>query len=190
MNASPLRPFFGALLIGLLLLPAPEVWGYRPFVSTDSAVADPNVFEIELGYFNWQREIRDGTFMVPSLAVNYGIFPNLELVGEFSVEEPRHDRVQLVDPALSVKAVLREGILQEKAGLSFAVEAGALLPSTLKSENGLGFQGVGIVSGRAAGLTYHVNLGGGVDRAQNNPFIIWGVIAELSVMEKNQRRER
>lgn len=116
--------------------------------------------------------------------VNYGIFPNLELVGEFSVEEPPHDQARLVDPALSVKAILREGILQEKTGLSFAVEAGALLPSTLESENRLGFQAFGIVSGRAAGLTYHVNLGGGVDRAQNRPFVIWGMIGEVPVTEK------
>lgn len=83
-----------------------------------------------------------------------------------------------------MKAILREGILQEKTGLSFAVEAGALLPSTLESENRLGFQAFGIVSGRAAGLTYHVNLGGGVDRAQNRPFVIWGMIGEVPVTEK------
>jgi hypothetical protein len=184
MNASPLSPLFGALLIALLLLPAIPVWGYRPFVSTDAAVADPNAFEIELGYFNWQREIREETLTVPNLVINYGIFPNLELVGEFAIEEPRHERVQLVDPALSVKAVLREGILQEKTGPSFAIEAGALLPSTRKSENRLGFQGAAILSGRAAGLTYHLNLGGGVDRARNHPFMIWGVIAEVPVTEK------
>ncbi len=185
MNASKPSLLFGAWLTAFLLLPATAVWAYRPFVSTDAAVADPNALEIELGYFNWQREIRDETLLtVPTLVVNYGIFPDLELVGELSVEEPRHDRARLVDPALSVKAVLREGILQEKAGLSFAVEAGALLPSTLKSENKLGFQAVGIASGRAVGLTYHVNLGGGLDRAQNRPFIIWGMIAEVPLTER------
>jgi len=33
-------------------------------------------------------------------------------------------------------------------------------------------------------VTYHLNLGGGLDRAQTNPFIIWGVIAELPVTAK------
>ena len=184
MNTSSTSTVSGGFLIALLLFPATVVWGYRPFVSTDAAVADRNVFEIELGYFNWQREMRQDMFTVPSLVVNYGIFRNLELVGEFSVEEPPHDRVRLVDPALSLKAVIREGALQEKTGLSLAVEAAALLPSTQTSENRLGFQGVGILSGQAVGLTYHVNFGGGVDRAQNKPFIIWGLIAELPVMEK------
>ncbi len=51
MNASPHSLLFGVLLIGLLVLPTSAVWGYRPFVSTDAAVANPNAFEIELGLF-------------------------------------------------------------------------------------------------------------------------------------------
>jgi hypothetical protein len=38
-------------LLVILLFPA-WAWAYRPFVSTDAAVADPKEFEIELGYFN------------------------------------------------------------------------------------------------------------------------------------------
>jgi hypothetical protein len=35
----------------LLLVMPPNAWTYRPFVSTDAAVADPQEVEIELGYF-------------------------------------------------------------------------------------------------------------------------------------------
>jgi hypothetical protein len=72
------------------------------------------------------------TFTVPKVVLNYGLIQNLELVGEFSVEVPPRGSVQLVDSAMSLKSVLKEGVLQEKSGVSFAVEAGPLLPSTLQ----------------------------------------------------------
>ena len=179
----------------LLLFSAPWAWGYRPFVSTDAAVADVKEMEIELGYFNLERERGKNTFIVPKAVLNYGLVRNLELVGEFAVEEPRHGPVRLADPALSLKAVLKEGVLQEKNGISLAVEAGPLLPATNREENRFGFEGIGILSGKLDALTYHVNFGGGVDRAQTNPFMVWGVIAELPITKTevgggNQRGER
>jgi len=42
----------------------------------------------------------------------------------------------------------------------------------------------GIMSGKVGVSTYHLNLGGGLDRAHTHPFIIWGVIAELPVAAK------
>ena len=99
MNASTRSLLFGAWLTAFLFVPPAAAWAYRPFVSTDAAVAGPNALELELGYFNWQREIREETLTIPSLVINYGFFPDLELVGEFSVDEPQRDRVQLVDPA-------------------------------------------------------------------------------------------
>ncbi len=173
-----------SLSIVLLLLSQSVAWGYRPFVSTDAAVADVKEMEIELGYFNLERERGKNTFIVPKAVLNYGLVRNLELVGEFAVEEPPHGPVRLADPALSLKAVLKEGVLQEKSGVSFAVEAGLLLPSTNREENRFGFEVSGILSGKLDGLTYHVNFGGGVDRAQTNPFLVWGVIAELPITPK------
>ena len=172
------------LTIVLLLLFTDVAWGYRPFVSTDAAVADLKEMEIEIGYFNLERERGKNTFIVPKAVLNYGLIRNLELVGEFAVEEPRHGSARLIDSALSLKAVLKEGVLQEKNGISFAVEAGPLLPSTNKEENRFGFEGIGILTGKLNALTYHVNFGGGVDRVQSNPFMIWGVIAELPIVEK------
>lgn len=41
----------------LLIYPIPAR-GYRPFISTDAAVADPKEIEVELGYFSLRREPR------------------------------------------------------------------------------------------------------------------------------------
>ena len=116
--------------------------------------------------------------------LNYGLIRNLELVGEFAVEEPPHGSVRLIDAALSLKSVLKEGVLQEKDGISFSVEAGPLLPSTNTEEKRFGFEAIGILSRKLSALTYHLNFGGGVDRANTNPFVIWGMIGELPIMSK------
>jgi hypothetical protein len=120
-----------SLVIVLLLVSSESAaWGYRPFIATDAAVADPKEIEIELGYFNLERDTGKNTFIIPKVVLNYGLIRNLELVGKFAVEEPSHGSVHLADPALSLKVVLKEGVLQEKPGVSFAVEAGPLLPAT------------------------------------------------------------
>jgi len=174
-----------SLAIVLLLVSSESpAWGYRPFIATDAAVADPKEMEIELGYFNLERDRGKNTFIIPKVVLNYGIIRNLEVVGEFAIAEPPHGSVRLEDPALSLKAVLREGVLQEKPGVSFAVEAGPLLPSTDREKKKVGFEGVGIISGELSPVMLHLNLGGGVDRMENNPFVIWGLIAELPVAPK------
>jgi len=173
-----------SLAVVLLFFSESAAWAYRPFVSTDAAVADVKEMEFEFGYFNWMREQGKNTFIIPKVVLNFGLVQDLELVGEFGVEVPPRGSVQLADPALSLKAVLSEGVLQEKSGVSFAVEAGPLLPSTNKEENRFGFEAISIASGKLGAVTYHLNLGGGLDRAQTNPFIVWGVIAELPVTAK------
>ena len=165
-------------------LPCSVAWAYRPFVSTDAAVADPKEVEIEFGYFTWEKARRENTFRVPSVVFNYGLLSDVELVGEFRVERSPGARWNIVDPALSLKAVLKEGVLQEKEGMSFAVEVGPLLPATVQGERRFGFEGTGILSGQLSPLTYHINFGGGVDRANSNPFVVWGTIFELPVVPK------
>ncbi len=178
----PCRTRWSLLLAFVLLFSASNAWGYRPFVSTDAAVADPKEMEIELGYFNLERANRENTFIVPKVVLNYGIVRDLEVVGEFQVAKPPDEGVQLIDPGLFLKAVVKEGVLQEKEGIGLAVEAGPLLPSTIHGEGRLGFEAIGIMSGRLAPFTYHINFGGGVDRAAANPFAIWGVIVELPIL--------
>jgi hypothetical protein len=147
-------------------------WEYRPFVSTDAAVVDPREIEIELGYFNLERGDEENTFITPKVVLNWGLVRNLEVVGEFEVEKAPDESAQVVDPALFLKAVPKEGTLQGEDGMSFAVEAGPLLPATVAGERKVGFEGVGIISGRLATLTYHVNFGGGVNRARADPFAV------------------
>ena len=158
-----------------MLIPT-SAWAYRPFVSTDAAVADPKEVEIELGYFNLERTRRQNTIATPTMVLNYGFARNLELVGEFRLEVS--PEVEISDPGLSLKGVVREGVLQDKPGLSVAVEAGPLLPSTRPREHDIGFEAIGIVSGKLAPITVHVNGGGGLDRG-GHVFGTWGVIGEL-----------
>jgi hypothetical protein len=150
-------------------------------VSTDAAVADPKEVEIELEYFNLERAGKNNTIATPGMVFNYGVAKRLELVGEFRVEVSPD--VEITDPALSLKGVVKEGVLQDKPGLSVAVEAGLLLPSTVSRERGVGFEAIGIVSGKLAPVTVHVNGGGGLDR-DGHVFGIWGVIGELPLHAK------
>jgi hypothetical protein len=156
--------------------------GYRPFVSTDAAVADPREVEVELGYFNLEREVEEDVFVAPQVVMNYGMSQDWELVGEFDVEKPPDAAAKLVNPGLFLKGVLKEGVLQRQEGVSIAIEAGLLLPSAAAEQNGLGFEGIGILSGEVHRFTYHVNAGGGVDRQTTNPFVLWGVIGEISLL--------
>ena len=156
--------------------------GYRPFVSTDAAVADPREVELEFGYFNLERADKENTFIVPQVVLNYGMSQNWELVGEFDVEQPPDAAAKLVDPGLFLKGIIKEGILQQQQGVSIAIEAGPLLPSAASEQNGLGFEGIGILSGEVHRFTYHINVGGGVDRRKTRPFVLWGVIGEISLL--------
>jgi len=158
-----------------------SAWAYRPFVSTDAAVADPREVEIELGYFNLERTRGKNTIATPGMVVNYGVATRLELVGEFRLEVS--PEVEIIDPALSLKGVVKEGVLQDKPGLSVAVEAGMLFPATLPRERGVGLEADGIVSGKLALVTLHVNGGGGLDR-DGHLFGTWGVIGELPLHSK------
>jgi hypothetical protein len=156
--------------------------GYRPFISTDAAVVDPQEIEIELGYFHLERADKATTFVTPKVVFNYGLIRGLEVVGEFEIEKLPDRGAQFVDPALFLKAVLKEGILQQQYGVSFAIEAGPLLPAPVAGEKRVGFEGIGIVSGRLSLLTYHANLGAGVNRTDTNPFAVWGMIVEAPVL--------
>jgi hypothetical protein len=167
-------------LIGTLICASPS-HAYRPFVPTDAAVADPGVLEVELGYFGVKRDRGLNSYVVPQVVLNYGLVGDLETVGEFSIETAPDHGPAVADPSLFLKAVLREGVLQEQRGASLAVEAGPLLPATVDGEKHFGFEGIGILSGELEPITCHLNLGGGVDRRGPNPFVIWGLIGELPV---------
>jgi hypothetical protein len=97
-----------ACLVGVLgcLLGAVDGWAYRPFFSTDAAVADPQEEEIELGYFTFEQAQGKQTFTLPSLVLNYGLWRDIEVVGEFAVARDPTGDLNIVDPGLFAKAVL------------------------------------------------------------------------------------
>ncbi len=168
------------LLILLLWAPTPA-WAYRPFISTDAAVADPKEIEIELGYFTLQRDQGETSFIIPRVVINYGVFKNWEAVAEFAVQRSPGAELNVIDAGVFVKGVLKEGALQDKEGVSVAVEGGPLLPSTEKGERRFGFEGIGIVSDKVGPFTFHLNGGLGVERSTGDVVGIWGVIGELPV---------
>jgi hypothetical protein len=165
------------LLLGLQLFVTTKSWGYRPFESTDADVIDAKEIEIELGYFNWMRADGENSYVTPQFVFNYGLTDRLELVAEFEVEHPENESSEFADPAVFLKSVLKPGVLQGESGLSFAIEAGTLLP--VHSSDEIGVEAIGIVSGRFSIIDWHLNFGGGMDRVDHNSFALWGVIAEF-----------
>src|SRR6266446_4487518 len=127
----------GAAMVGvaMVVVGAGPTWAYRPFVSTDAAVADPREIEIEFGALTLDRTGRENTFTEPSVVVNYGVHERWELVGKISVQEG--SGTEITDPGVFLKGVLKEGVLQGRDGFSVALEAGPLLPSTVKGAWGL-----------------------------------------------------
>src|SRR5437660_6286663 len=100
---------------------------YRPFDSTDAAVADFRETEIEFGPFGFRRDDSGRTLIAPAIVINYGYAKNWELVLEGRGEHPlsgEDTRSRFVDDAISLKGVLREGVLQGKSGPSVATEFG------------------------------------------------------------------
>ena len=103
-------------LLGFLV--AHSAYAYRPFNSTDAAVAARGEMEIECGPLGYVVDA-DGRFLVvPSFILNFGIAEGWEVVLEgrnFLLVQPMGDdrRDTLRDTALSLKGVLRQGSLQE-----------------------------------------------------------------------------
>lgn len=156
-------------------------FAYRPFNSTDAAVADRGEVELELGPVGYLVQPPGRSLVAPSAVVNWGFADRWEAVLEgrhfiqlgARIEEPR---LRVEDTALSLKHVLRNGSLQERSGVSVATEVGALLP-TVNGEHGVGAEWAVIVSRRWAALTIHVNAAAAWTRA-HEPGAFGGVIVE------------
>ncbi|WP_242393951.1 hypothetical protein [Anaeromyxobacter oryzisoli] len=174
-----------AAAVGFLLALGVAAWplaasAYRPFNSTDAAVAAKGEVEIEAGP-GYLVEGPDRTLVAPSLVLNWGFTDRWEAVLEgrhfvklgSNIEEPR---LRVEDTALSLKGVLREGSLQEKRGPSVATELSALLP-TINGGPGVGAEWAVIVSQRWPDLTVHVNGAAAWTRA-HEPGVFGGVILE------------
>ena len=95
----------------VLLIPT-SAPAYRPFVSTDAAVNDLREVQIELGYFTLERTGRDNTITTPAVVLNYGFVNNWEAIAEFRLQAS--PELEVTDPGVSLKAVLKEGVLQPR----------------------------------------------------------------------------
>lgn len=148
-----------AAVAAVCLWPAPAI-AYRPFDSTDAAVAARGGVELEVGPASFSRLGDARSVVAPSLVVNWGIAESWEAVLEgeqvVGLGANATPRLRLEETALQLKGVLREGNLQERAGVSIAAEFGVLLP-TVNGEAGAGAQGTLILSQRWDALTVHLN---------------------------------
>lgn len=157
-----------------------RAFAYRPFTSTDADVVNAKEIEIEFGYLTIERNAGETSYIAPSVVLNYGLSDTLELIGEFVVQKPPNEAWEVADPGIFLKALLKRGALQDQSGLSVAMEAGALLPTDKDDNKDIGGEAILIASGVFAPFVYHINLGGGVDRA-GSAFWKWGAIGEVPV---------
>jgi hypothetical protein len=158
-----------------LLWPA-GAWAYRPFDSTDPAVADPGEFEVELSPAGFRHDDSGPTWISPSARLNYGFAKDWEVVLEGQAEHSKYGPSALIDNALSLKTVLQEGSLQDKSGLSMAAEGSVLLPG-INGDPGAGLGLTGIVGQRWDWGSLYINLGGARSR-EGYGQIFFGTILE------------
>jgi hypothetical protein len=150
---------------------------YRPFDSTDPAVADPGEFEIELSPGSFRRDDSGQTWIAPQLRLNYGFAPNWELVIEGQGEHPQFEGAPsvLVDSAIFLKTVVREGTLQEQAGPSVAIEVGALLPG-INEQSGIGAELAGIVGNQWSWGAIHFTAAAALTRDNRGEMFLGTII--------------
>lgn len=140
---------------------APSAYAYRPFDGTDAGVAEPGIFELEIGATRL-HQAEQRTLGVPAFTLNFGLEGDTEIVFDGRLEHQQGDtdgsRNSLNDTALSVKHVWKAGSLQDKEGISVASECGILLP-TWRGEHGRGATCAGIMSQKWSAAAAHLNLG-------------------------------
>ena len=101
----------------------------------------------------------------PIFIGNYGFAAGYEVVFE-AIQHALIKPYSISDVQLSVKHVLRKGVLQEAQGPSVAVECGVLLPG-YRAQSGVGVLCTGIVSVRPGPLSLHFNANVALDRGGN-----------------------
>src|SRR3984893_6191127 len=93
-----------------------NAFAYRPFDSTDPAVADLNSFEVELSPLSYRHDDSGRIWIAPQLRLNYGFAKDWEVVLEGQGEHERGFESRLVENALSLKYIIKEGTLQDMLG--------------------------------------------------------------------------
>src|SRR3974390_1248045 len=78
-----LRVFVLTSSLGAAATWAAPALAYRPFDGTDAEVADPGVFEMELGPVQYYSRNESHYLLAPVTVLHLGLVPRWELVGEF-----------------------------------------------------------------------------------------------------------
>jgi hypothetical protein len=144
-----------------------QVLAYRPFEGTDAAVADFGELETEFGPAEPMRAGPQRLLTTAETVFNLGIAEGWEAVLQgqaVTLLSPGPVQTSLIGNELSLKNIVREGVLQEKDGPSIAVEFGPLLPG-INGESSTGMSLGGIVSSNWGWLTTHVNAAATVTRS-------------------------
>jgi len=161
---------------------AMDAHAYRPFNGTDAEVAELGEFELELGPAHYYHGAGRNYLIAPATVLNLGILPQTELVVDFEnvvalgALPSGEPRTAMPDTDILIKHVFREGVLQDKTGLSIAAEAGPLLPDV----NGPARFGASldvITSYRFSFGTFHWNESAEYTR-EHNFSLFTGVILE------------
>ena len=166
---------FIAPLMGLALSWPGEALAYRPFDSTDAAVADKGVWEVELEPLGWQHNDAGVGWVAPAAIVNYGFAENWEMVLEGRNTVFARGGAEFSDAAASLKTVFREGSLQEKEGVSLGSEFSVLLPG-IRADDGAGLEWVLLASDRKSWGAWHVNIGPELTRDGRGAMVMGGIL--------------
>jgi hypothetical protein len=164
-------------LLSLMIAGWPQgAFAYRPFDSTDPAVAEPGEVEIELSPVSFRRDDSGETWIAPQLRLNYGFARNWELVVEGQGEHAQGASSAILDNAVFVKHVVREGTLQEQQGVSIAAELGVLLPG-INDDDGVGAELAGVVGSLFSWGAIHATAAISLTR-DNRGEVFFGTIIE------------
>jgi hypothetical protein len=165
-----------AALIVALALPWPgAALAYRPFDSTDAAVADKGVWEIELQPFGWEHNDDGAQWIAPAAIFNYGFADRWETVVEGRNAIFAQGGDELSEVAASLKTVLREGSLQDKAGVSLGSEFSLLLPG-IRADDGAGLEWTLLASDRKDWGAWHLNVGPELTRDGRGAMVMGGIL--------------
>ena len=151
---------------------------YRPFDGTDAAVAEKGKMEIEMQPAGILKDVSGTTLIAPATRFNYGLTETWEAVLEGQIEHPLSPSgpSSVTAAGAFLKGVLREGSLQDKAGVSVATEFGFLLPDS-RGDSRLGASLAGIVSQRWDWGSIHLNGAAALSREHHADLFI-GTIVE------------
>jgi len=166
------------LLLSVVIAAWPHAaLAYRPFDTTDPAVAEPGEIEIELSPVSYRHDDSGDTWITPQLRFNYGFARNWELVIEGQAEHSRSmGESVLVENAAFLKTVVREGTLQNQTGPSIAIEMGTLLPG-INDQSGFGAELAGIIGNQFSWGAIHFTAAATLTR-DNRGEMFLGTILE------------